>query len=68
MSDRYDTITVTLEEPLREEYVERLCQSIRLLDGVVGVEPGRVESMALHTARMQLRHEAFEAWEEVFDL
>lgn len=68
MSNRYDTITVTLEEPLNEEYVEELTRSIELLDGVVDAEPGRVSNMELHTARQQLKEDAYEAWKEVFDI
>lgn len=64
---RQDTITVTLEEPLNDEYVAALCQAIELLDGVADSEPGKVNEMDLHVAKQQLRSDVFEAWKEVFD-
>lgn len=63
---RYDTITVTLEEPYNDEYVENLCHAIQLMDGVTHAEPGRVNKMALHTAKMQLQEDAFDAVREIF--
>lgn len=37
MTDRYSAIVVVLDKDLQEDDAERLMQSIRLLDGVVGV-------------------------------
>lgn len=64
---RHDTITVTLEEPLDEEYVERLCRAIEMHDGVAAADPGEVDNAAMLAARHQLRGEALDAVRGVFD-
>lgn len=64
---RHNTITVTLEEPLDEEYVEELCTAIEMIDGVTDAEPGTVNNLELHAAKQQLRGDAFEAIDSVFE-
>lgn len=57
MTDRYETLTVTLEDPIRSDDIEPLLHAIRLLDGVAGVEPGSEGQGEIHHAKQQLKHE-----------
>jgi len=61
---RHDVITVTLEEPLNEEYVEKVCDGIEMFDAVTGADPGRTNNMELVQAKRQLRQEMWEVLKE----
>ena len=64
MTDRHDTITITLDEPYREDDLEPLLTTLRQHQWVSGVEAGRVESHALAKSRHELRNEL---WDVLFD-
>ena len=59
MTSRYDTLTVTFEEPIREDDLQVWIDAIRLMDKVESVEPGRVDDLAKHKAKRELRQELF---------
>lgn len=60
MTSRYNTLTVTFEEPIREDHLQAWVDAIRLMDKVESVEPGRVEELAKHKAKRELQRELFE--------
>ena len=64
MTARYDTITITLDEPYREDDLEPFLATLHQHEWVNGVKPGRVENHALMKARRELRDEL---WDVLFD-
>ena len=60
MTNRYDTLTVTFEEPIREDDLETWLDAIRLMDKVDMVEPGRIDGLAKEKAKRELRDELLE--------
>lgn len=64
---KFDTITVTLDEPVHDEDIEHWLNAIRMLDNVADVEAGSVDDMEYQTARTRIRGEVYEALDEVFD-
>jgi hypothetical protein len=56
MTDRLKGVTVTFREDMREDDARPIIEAIRLLRGVLHVEP-RVETSADHFARVQIRNE-----------
>ena len=50
MTDRIDTLTVVLEEPIREDDVEVLCAAIRQMRWVRSVEKNVANMVAGHAA------------------
>jgi hypothetical protein len=57
MTNRYDTLTVILEEPIREDDLENWIKAITLMDKVISVETGRVDDIALKKAQRELKDE-----------
>lgn len=62
MSDRYHALTVFLEEPLRDDDAELLIKAIRMLRGVMSVEPHitNVDAWARETAKQELRRQLWD--------
>lgn len=60
MTNRYDTITITLDEPYREDDLEPFLTTLAQHEWVNGVEPGRVDNPALMKARRELGEELWE--------
>ena len=59
MTSRYEAITVTFEEPIREDDLQVWIDAIRLMDKVQAVEPGRVDRIEKLKAKRELRQELF---------
>lgn len=56
MTDRYFTLTVVLEENIRDDDAQPLMDAIQHLRGVLSVT-GNVSDHALHTAQQRAKHE-----------
>jgi hypothetical protein len=64
MSDRYHSLTVVLDEPMRDDDAEKIMNAIRCLRGVVAVEGNVADSghfVAMSSARHELRGKLWEA-------
>jgi len=61
MTDRYDTITVALDERVREYDLEPLIEAIEMLNGVAGAEPTNADGMELHRLRNLKENELHDA-------
>lgn len=59
MADRYNALTVVLEEDIREDDAEPLMHAIKMLKGVQHVS-GNVAGLSDHTARIRARQELAE--------
>lgn len=59
MTSRYDALTVTFEEPIREDDLQAWITAISLMDKVESVEPGRIDRIAKHKAKQELIEELF---------
>lgn len=57
MTSRYQSLTVTFDEPIREDDLETWIRAIYLLDKVVDVEPESIDNLAKHQAKRELRKE-----------
>jgi len=63
MSDRYVTLTVFLEEPIKEEDAEYIMKAIQMVRGVRAVEPACIAaavSWAKESAKDELRQKLFD--------
>jgi len=56
MTDRYHTLTVTLEKDTRDDDAEHLINAIQMMRGVLSVA-GEVANMDTHMAEERARHE-----------
>jgi hypothetical protein len=56
MTDRFNTLTVTLEKDIRSDDAEALLSAIRQLRGVLSVA-GNVADIELHMAQERARHD-----------
>lgn len=65
MTTRYFTVTVTLEQEVREDDLEALMQSIRMLRGVRDVQPGLE---ANSTSRWAKRMAAMELTQKLLNI
>jgi hypothetical protein len=68
MTDRHETITVTLDKRYRIDDLERtLIPAIEQFEMVAGVEPGSVNQLEKHTVKMQLEGDLHRAITKVFE-
>ena len=66
MTDRYNSLVVTLEKPMRSDDAEFLINAIRMLKGVLKVKPGTDTSADYH-AEQRVRHElGVKLWEVLY--
>jgi len=56
MSDRYNGFIVALEEPMKDEDAKRVINAIKMIKGVVGVEPQVADTNRM-LAMMEVRNE-----------
>lgn len=57
MTDRYAGFLVTLESDIREDDAEGILTALRMVRGVVSVEPVPTSPVELHIARQRVRLE-----------
>lgn len=54
MSDRYNALVVVLEKDMRDDDAQAIINSIRMIRGVLSVEP-KVVDIQVHVAEMRAR-------------
>lgn len=59
MTDRYNALTVVLDRDIREDDAEQLINAIRMLRGVLTVDP-HVANIGDHVASMRVKRELTE--------
>lgn len=57
MTDRYAGFLVTLEYDIREDDAGEILTALRMVRGVLSVEPAPVSPMELHIAEQRVRRE-----------
>ena len=68
MTDRHETITVTLDKRYRIDDLERtLLPAIAQFEMVAGVEAGNVDRIEKHTVKQQLEADIQQAIRDVFE-
>lgn len=55
MSDYINTLTVILEEPIKDEYCKELINAIEMIKGVKKVELGNIDNIENHIAYERLK-------------
>jgi len=60
MTSRYDTLTVTFKEPIREDDLENWIQAIYLMDKVESVEKDAVNDLEKHKAKRELQDDLWD--------
>ncbi len=57
MSEKINGVFVTLEHDLKDEQAEYLLNAIRMIKGVIKVEPNRVDHGEAYVAEVRVRSE-----------
>ena len=66
MSDYINTLTVILEEPIKDEYCKELINAIEMIKGVKKVELGNVDNIENHIASERAKEKYFRKIMQIF--